>query len=94
MIKSIREINNPYQKKKNVFKEKMDIYVPNIIDQNISKRNGMIYAMIGSGGSCKTNLLMNLFKSKNAYRNKFHNIYYFCPESSFLSIENLEFLRL
>ena len=47
-------------------KESQEIYIPNIEAQNISKRNGMIYIYIltGSGGSGKTNLLLNLFKNR------------------------------
>ena len=66
--------------------EKMDIYIPGIKNENISRRNGMIYILTGAGGSGKTSLLLNMFKSKNYYRNVFHNIYYFCPMSSFLSV--------
>ena len=53
----------------------------------------MIYALQGSGGSGKTNLLLNLFRSKNCYRNKFHNIYYFCPSASFSSLDNHPFQK-
>ena len=42
-------------------KESQEIYIPNIDAQNISKRNGMINILTGSGGSGKTNLLLNLF---------------------------------
>ena len=31
---------------------------------------------------------MHLFSKKRYYRNKFHNLYYFCPSSSFLSLKN------
>jgi len=70
----------------NAIKESQDIYVPGIAAENISKRNGMIYVLTGSGGSGKTNLLLNLFKNRYCYRNKFHNLFYFCPEASFLSV--------
>jgi hypothetical protein len=89
----IVEIKNPNNVKMNPIKEKMDIYVPDIRNQNISRRNGMIYALTGSGGSGKTNLLLNEFRNKNYYRNKFHNIYYFCPISSFLSLDNHPFAK-
>ena len=46
----------------------------------------MVYILTGSGGSGKTNLLLNLFKNRHCYRNKFHNLFYFCPEASFLSV--------
>jgi len=51
----------------------------------------MIYCLTGSGGSGKTNLLLLSFKSKNMYRNKFHNNYYICPSSSFSSVEKHPF---
>jgi DNA polymerase III delta prime subunit len=90
-IKEIVEINNPNESKFKVMKEKQNIFVPDINNLNISRRNGMVYVLAGSGGSGKTNLLLNLFKSKDCYRNKFHNIYYFCPEASFASLENHPF---
>lgn len=92
-IKSIVEINNPTETRFKVMKEKQDIYVPDISNVNISRRNGMVYALCGSGGSGKTNLLLNLFKSKDCYRNKFHNLYYFCPESSMASLDSHPFLN-
>jgi hypothetical protein len=51
----------------------------------------MVYLLCGSGGSGKSNLLLNMFKSKECYRNKFHNIYYFCPESSMASLKSHPF---
>ena len=47
----INEIKNPTQMKMKPIKEKMDIYVPGIINENISRRNGMISVLTGSGGS-------------------------------------------
>lgn len=85
-IIDIIEIKNPNQKDMKPIKEKQDIYIPDIVDQNISRRNGMIYLMSGSGGSGKSSLLLNMFKNKDMYRNKFHNIYYFCPASSMQSV--------
>jgi len=90
-IHDIEEVKNPTGTIFKPIKEKQNIYVPDIVNQNISRRNGMIYVMAGSGGSGKTNLLLNLFKSKNCYRNIFHNIYYFCPSSSFASLKNHPF---
>ena len=72
-------------------KERQDIYIPDIDNENISRRNGMVYCLTGSGGSGKTSLLLNMFKSKKLYRNKYHNIYYFCPSASFLSVEKHPF---
>jgi hypothetical protein len=92
-IKEIVEIDNPTETKFKVMREKQDIYVPNISNLNISRRNGMVYVLSGSGGRGKTNLLFNLFKSKECYRNKFHNLYYFCPDSSMASLNNHPFLN-
>lgn len=93
-IISIDEIINPNKKKLSPIKEKQDIFIPNIIDKNIPRRNGSIVVFTGSGGSGKTSTLLNMFKSKNQYRGKFDNIYYFCPIASFLSIPNHPFKKL
>jgi energy-coupling factor transporter ATP-binding protein EcfA2 len=71
--------------------EKQDIYIPGITDKNISRRNGMIYLLTGSGGSGKSSLILSMFKSKKYYRGKFDNIYYFCPACSMDSINNHPF---
>ena len=90
-ITNITQIqNDKLPKKQQPIKEKMDIYVPNIIE-GISRRNGMIYGLIGSGGSGKTSLLLNMFKSTKMYKSKFHNIFYICPNSSFSSVEKHPF---
>ena len=85
-IIDIEEIKNIKIPKFKPIKESQEIYIPGIEAANISKRNGMIYVLTGSGGSGKTNLLLNLFKNRHCYRGKFNNIYYFCPQSSFLSV--------
>jgi hypothetical protein len=90
-ITNITEIANKNLPKFTPIKENQDIYIPGIDANNISKRNGMVYVLTGSGGSGKTNLLLNLFRNKQCYKNKFHNIHYFCPESSFLSVLNHPF---
>lgn len=90
-IKDIVEIKNPNATTFKPIKEKQDIFIPDIVNLNISRRNGMIYCLTGSGGSGKTNLLLNLFRSKKCYRNKFHNIYYFCPSASFSSLDKHPF---
>jgi hypothetical protein len=90
-IKGIEEIQNPNTMKMKPIKEKQDIYIPGIIDKNIPNRNGFIYILSGSGGSGKTSLMLNMFKSKNMYRGKFHNIFYICPMSSFLSVDKHPF---
>ena len=84
-ITSIDEIENKNIPTLQPIKEVMDINVPSI-PEGVSRRNGMIYILTGSGGSGKTSLLLSMFKSKDLYRNKFNNIYYICPESSFLSV--------
>jgi type II secretory ATPase GspE/PulE/Tfp pilus assembly ATPase PilB-like protein len=90
-IVDIIEIQNKFSKNMTPIKEKMDIYIPDIKNENISRRNGMIYILCGSGGSGKTSLLLNMFKNKNYYRNVFNRIYYFCPMSSFLSVQKHPF---
>ena len=65
-----------------------DLYVEGVPDFLPNYRNGSIALFCGSGGSGKTQLLMHLFGKKRYYRNKFHNLYYFCPSSSFLSLKN------
>ena len=91
-IVDIIEYKNKQYKKPKVIKEKMDMYIPDVPNY-ISNRNGMIYVLTGSGGSGKTNLLLNLFKSKDLYKKKFNNLYYFCPESSFLSLKSHPFKK-
>ena len=60
-----------------------------IIYQNVM----VWYILTGSGGSGKTNLLLNLFKNKHCYRNKFHNIYYFALKLVFFNhFSSLNFL--
>ena len=93
-ILNIHEIHNPNKQKMKPIKEKQDIFIPNIVDKNIPRRNGSIVIFTGSGGSGKTSALLNMFKNKNQYRGKFDNIYYFCPMASFLSIANHPFKKL
>ena len=90
-IKTITEKPNKDFPKFKPIKENQEIYIPDIVDQNISKRNGMIYCLTGSGGSGKSSLLLNLFKNKKLYRNKYHNLFYFCPLASFLSVDKHPF---
>lgn len=92
-IITISEIDNIDMFKLKPIKEVMDIDVPDIIN-NVSRRNGMIYILTGSGGSGKSSLLLSFFqKSSPVYRNKYNNIYYICPESSFLSVEKHPFSK-
>ena len=74
----------------NPVKERMDIYVPNI-HENLPRRNGFVYALIGAGGSGKSSLMLSMFKSPRYYRSKFDNIFSFTPQSSFLSVEKHPF---
>jgi hypothetical protein len=90
-IKDIVEISNPNNITLKPIKERQDIYIPDIINENIPRRTGGIYCLTGSGGSGKSSLLLNMFKSQKMYRNRFHNIYYICPVSSFLSVEKHPF---
>jgi hypothetical protein len=71
-------------------KEHMDIDIPDII-KSVPHYNGFIWVLLGSGGSGKSSLSLNFFKKKDLYRMKFDNIYYICPESSFLSVKNHPF---
>jgi hypothetical protein len=89
-IIDIKEIKNLKLPKQQPIKEAMDIFVPNV-HEGLSRRNGMIYGLIGSGGSGKTSLLLNFFKSTKYYKSKFHNIFYICPNSSFSSVEKHPF---
>ena len=90
-IKDITMIENKSFPHQDPIKEKMDINIPLVKADNIPKRNGSIYVLCGSGGSGKTSLLLNMFKTKQLYRKKFHNIFYICPTTSFLSVEKHPF---
>ena len=91
-INNITMIENKTFPNQQPIKERMDIYVPKITAENIPKRNGSIYVLCGSGGSGKTSLLLNMFKTKQLYRKKFHNIFYICPSSSFSSVAKHPFI--
>lgn len=85
----IKEIKNDLPSM-NPIKEKMDIYIPKV-NENLPRRNGFVYALIGAGGSGKSSLMLSMFKSPQYYRCKFDNIFYFTPASSFLSVEKHPF---
>lgn len=87
VIKEIKEIPNTELPTMTPIKEVMQITVPNISD-GVPNRNGEIWVLTGSGGSGKTSLLLNFFKSKQLYLKKYNNIFYICPESSFLSVKD------
>jgi len=73
-------------------REIMNIHIPDVVD-GIPNRNGFIWIITGSGGSGKTSMLLNFFKTKQLYKHKFSNIFYICPQSSFLSVANHPFSK-
>jgi hypothetical protein len=87
---NISETHNSSIKATKPVKEKMDKYIPDIVE-GISRRNGMIYLLIGSGGTGKTSLLLNQFRRGGAYHRKFHNLYLFTPSISFQSVAHHPF---
>ena len=86
---NITEIQNDLPVMKPI-RERMDVYIPKIND-NLPRRNGFVYALIGAGGSGKSSLMLSMFKSPRYYRGKFDNIFYFTPQSSFMSVEKHPF---
>jgi len=86
----ITEIQNTNIPKLEPIKEVMNIRIPDIVD-GVPNRNGFIWVLTGSGGSGKTSMLLNFFKSKQLYKHKFSNIFYICPQSSYLSVANHPF---
>jgi hypothetical protein len=89
-INNISLIQNHALPRFTKIKEKFDVYIPGMIE-GIPNRNGFVWCLSGSPGSGKTNLLLNMFKSKTLYRHKFHNIFYISPASSFSSVEKHPF---
>lgn len=90
-ITNISEINNKENGIIKPIREKQDIFLKGIINKNIPCRNGFVYLISGAAGSGKSSMMLNLFKSKSCYRGIFNNLYYFTPESSFLSVVNHPF---
>jgi len=86
----ISEIKNVAIKDTKPVKEKMDKYIPDIVE-GVSRRNGMIYLLVGSGGSGKTSLLLNQFRRGGDYHKKFHHLHLFTPAISFASVQNHPF---
>ena len=66
----IKEIDNKLPKNISIVKEVMDVFIKGI-DKSLPSRNGMVWFICGSAGSGKSSMLMNLFKNKSFYRNKF-----------------------
>jgi GTPase SAR1 family protein len=91
-ITNIIETKNDEFPKLKPIAETMDKYIPNIIN-GVPNKNGFIWVLTGSGGSGKTSLMLNFFKSKELYRCKFDNVFYICPMSSFLSVEKHPFIE-
>ena len=85
-IKDISIINNPNIKSPKPIQETMNIYIDGIPDYFPIKRNGAHWIIVGSGGSGKTSMLLNVVKKY--FKGVFTNIYYFCPSASFLSVKN------
>jgi hypothetical protein len=86
----ISEVPNAAIPKTKPIKETMDVFVPDIVE-GVARRNGGIILYIGSGGSGKTSHLLT--QMKTVYKKKFHHIWYFCPSSSFLSVQNHPFKK-
>jgi hypothetical protein len=81
----IVEIENKDIPKMKPVVEKMDLIIPDIPD-GVPRYNGGVWVVSGSGGSGKSSMCLSFFRSKRLYRNKFDNIWYVCPMSSFLSV--------
>lgn len=86
----ITEQHNKSIPKFEPIKEIMNIHIPDVVD-GVPNRNGFIWVITGSGGSGKTSMLLNFFKTNKLYKHKFSNIFYICPQSSFLSVANHPF---
>ena len=87
-ILAIKEEVNANIPKTKPVKETMDTFIPDIVE-GVSRRNGGITLYIGSGGSGKTSHLLG--QMRTTYKRKFHHIWYFCPVSSFLSVQKHPF---
>ena len=88
-IKDIIEVENKsISRDQKPIKEKKDINVQLIIAKNIPKRNGSIYVLCGSGGSGKASLILNIFKTKQLYINKFIIYFIFVLQFQFYQLIN------
>ena len=91
-ITDIIEIKNDKLKLGAPIKESMLIHIPDVDPSlNIPCRNGFHLLMVGSGGSGKSSLMINLIKGP--YKKRFNNIYYFCPQVSFSSVKKHPFMK-
>ena len=88
-IGEIKMIPNKNLPKFKPVKENMEVFIPSIIE-DIPRRNGFIWAIAGSGGSGKSSMMLNFFKTR-LYKRKFSNIFLFVPQVSFMSVENHPF---
>ena len=71
-------------------KELMGVYI-DAIHENLPRRNGFIYSLIGAPGMGKSSLLLSMFKNNDFYRNKFDNIFLITPLVSFQSVKKHPF---
>ena len=78
-IVEINEIINKTIPKQEPIKEKMNITIPGIQVNNIPSRNGFVYLLCGSGGSGKTNILLNFLKESNHVNDCCYCYYDYCP---------------
>ena len=86
----ISETPNSSMPRTKAIKEKMDKYVPDIVE-GVARRNGSIVLYVGSGGSGKSSFLLN--QMRTLYKRKFHHIHYFCPSASFASVKDHVFAK-
>lgn len=89
-IENIIEIPNDAIPEPKPVKEIFDVYIPDI-PNGIPNYNGFIYLLCGPPGSGKSSLMLSMFNDNRLYRTKFHNIWLFCPESSFSSVKKHPF---
>jgi hypothetical protein len=74
----------------NPITEIMGIFIDGI-HENLPRRNGFIYLLIGAPGMGKSSLLLSMFKNNDFYRNKFDNIFLITPLVSFQSVKKHPF---
>jgi ABC-type glutathione transport system ATPase component len=89
MVLTIKETRNDLPNA-NPVKEIMKVFIEQI-NVNLPRRNGFIWAIIGSGGSGKSSLLLSMFRSSRFYRSKFDTLYLITPFSSYASVEKHPF---